>query len=110
LFVVVVACVCAMTSHLSLASPTHNDKMQRLLKTNNISKPSQVSNLLILLSLQNVYLFFSAVENDSKNEDFLSSRIRVFKNHSKNTLKTNLKIGVFENYSKKKPMQLVLNF
>ncbi len=93
---------------LSLYS--HNDKMQRLLKTNNLFKPNQVSNLLIRFSLQNFQLIFSAVENDSKNEDFLSSRIGVFKNHSKNALKTNLKFGVIENNSKKKPMKLVLNF
>ena len=54
--------------------------------------------------------FFSAVANDSKNEDFLSSRIRVLKYHSKYTLKTNLKIGVIENNSKKKPTKLMLNF
>jgi hypothetical protein len=59
---------------------------------------NQISNLLI------------GVENDSKNKDFLSSRIGVFKNHSKNTLKMNLKIGVFENNYKKKPMKIVLNF
>jgi hypothetical protein len=37
---------------------------------------------------------FSAVENDSKNEDYRWSRIGVFKNDSKNTLKYK-----FENWS-----------
>jgi hypothetical protein len=68
---------------------------------------NQVSNLLIRFSQQKFQLIFSAVENDAKNEDFLSSRNGVLKNHSKNTLKTNLKIGVNENNSKKKPMKLV---
>jgi hypothetical protein len=39
-------------------SSSTNDKMQRLLKTNNLFKPNQVSNLLIRFSLQNFQLIF----------------------------------------------------